>query len=42
MLKTDGTTVSASGGDVRPKGGRKSVLGHSPLTLEAPSVAKRN
>ncbi len=42
QLKTDGTAVSASGGDVRPKGGRKSVLGHSPLRLEAPSVAKRN
>ncbi len=42
MLKTDGTAVSASGGEVRPKGGRKSVLGHSPLRLETPSVAKRN
>ncbi|NES67475.1 MAG: transposase, partial [Okeania sp. SIO2D1] len=26
------------GGEVRPKGGRKSVLRHSPLSSEAPSV----
>lgn len=37
MLQTDGTAVSAVGGDVRPKGGRKSVLRHSPLSTEAPS-----
>jgi putative transposase len=37
MLQTDGTAVSAVGGEVRPKGGRKSVLRHSPLSTEAPS-----
>jgi putative transposase len=36
MLKTDGTAVSASGGEVRPRGGRKSNLRHSPVRLEAP------
>jgi putative transposase len=30
MLQTDGTAVSANGGEVRPKLGRKSVLRHSP------------
>jgi putative transposase len=39
LLKADGTSVSASGGEVRPKGGRKSVLRHSPLKLEAQGVA---
>jgi putative transposase len=38
ILKTDGTAVSASGGEVRPKGGRKSVLRHSPVKLEAPTI----
>lgn len=38
MLQTDGIAVSAVGGEVRPKGGRKSVLRHSPLSTEAPSV----
>jgi putative transposase len=37
MLQTDGTAVSASGEEVRPKGGRKSVLRHSPVRLEAPT-----
>ncbi len=36
MLQTGGTPVSADGGDVRPKGGRKSVLRHSPVKSEAP------
>ena len=35
QLKADGTAVSADGGEVRPKGGRKSVLRHSPLMSEA-------
>ncbi len=34
MLKTDGTSVSAVGGEVRPKAGRKSVLRHSLLSTE--------
>ncbi len=38
MLHTDGTAVSASGGEVRPKGGRKSVLRHSPVNLEASAL----
>ena len=41
QLKTDGTAVSASGGEVRPKGGRKSVLRHSPTKLEAQTSAKQ-
>ncbi len=36
MLQTGGTPVSADGGDVRPKGGRKSVLRQSPVKSEAP------
>jgi putative transposase len=36
ILKTDGTAVSADGGTVRPKGGRKSVLRHEPVKSEAP------
>ncbi len=39
MLQADGAAVSASGGEVRPKGGRKSVLRHSPMNLEAPGAA---
>jgi putative transposase len=39
MLQADGTSVSASGGEVRPKVGRKSVLRHSPVKLEAPGAA---
>lgn len=38
MLQTDGTAVSANGGEVRPKLGRKSVLRHSPTMLEAPAI----
>ena len=38
MLKTDGAAVSAVGGEVRPKGGRKSVLTHSPVSTEADTV----
>ncbi|HEY9742892.1 MAG TPA: RNA-guided endonuclease TnpB family protein [Coleofasciculaceae cyanobacterium] len=34
MLKADGTAVSAVGGGVRPKLGRKSKLRHSPLSTE--------
>ncbi|MBD1806768.1 IS200/IS605 family element transposase accessory protein TnpB [Microcoleus sp. FACHB-SPT15] len=38
MLQTDGTAVSANGGEVRPKLGRKSVLRHSPTMLEAHTI----
>ena len=38
MLKADGTAVSADGGEVRPKGGRKSVLRHSPVISEACTI----
>ena len=38
MLKADGTAVSASGGEVRPTKGRKSVLRHSPVMLEAHTI----
>ncbi|AFZ53051.1 RNA-guided endonuclease InsQ/TnpB family protein [Cyanobacterium aponinum] len=38
-IQTDGTAVSASGGSVRPKGGRKSVLRHEPVKDEAPDSA---
>ena len=36
MLQTDGTAVSAVGGEVRPHSGRQSVLRHSPVSTEAP------
>jgi len=39
LLIVDGTSISADGGEVRPTGGRKSVLRHSPLKSEAPGVA---
>jgi putative transposase len=39
MLKADGSAVSAVGGEVRPKMGRKSHLRHSPMSTEAPSSA---
>jgi putative transposase len=39
LLQVDGTSISAVGGDVRPKGGRKSVLRHSLTSTEAPGVA---
>jgi putative transposase len=38
ILKTDGSAVSAVGGEIRPKGGRKSVLRHSPVSTEAPAI----
>jgi putative transposase len=38
MIQTDGTAVSASGGTVRPKGGRKSVLRHEPVKDEARAI----
>lgn len=41
MLKTDGAAVSADGGEVRPRLGRKSVLRHSPAMLEAHTKSKR-
>ncbi len=34
MLKVDGTSISADGGEVRPKGGRKSILRHSLVKSE--------
>jgi putative transposase len=37
-LQTDGTAVSASGGTVRPKGGRKSILRHEPMNDEAHAI----
>jgi putative transposase len=33
-----GTRTAAEGGEVRPKGGRKSVLRHSPMSSEAPTI----
>jgi putative transposase len=42
MLKAEGSAVSAVGGEVRPKLGRKSKLRHSPVSTEAQGVAKRN
>jgi len=38
MLKAEGSAVSAVGGEVRPKLGRKSKLRHSPMSTEAPSA----
>ncbi|MGL5133304.1 MAG: RNA-guided endonuclease InsQ/TnpB family protein, partial [Planktothrix sp.] len=38
MLKTEGSAVSAVGGDVRPYLGRKSKMGHSPVSTEADTV----
>jgi putative transposase len=38
ILQTDGAAVSANGGEVRPKLGRKSVLRHSPVMLEAYTI----
>lgn len=38
MLQADGSAVSAVGGEVRPKMGRKSHLRHSPMSTEAPSA----
>jgi putative transposase len=39
MLKADGASVSAVGGEVRPKAGRKSVLRRSLMSTEAPDAA---
>lgn len=38
MLKAEGSAVSAVGGEVRPKLGRKSKLRHSPVITEAQTV----
>ncbi|MGF1676552.1 MAG: RNA-guided endonuclease InsQ/TnpB family protein [Rivularia sp. (in: cyanobacteria)] len=38
IIKAEGSAVSAVGGEVRPKMGRKSNLRHSPLSTEAPSA----
>jgi putative transposase len=38
MLQADGTAVSAIGGEVRPRKGRKSNLRHSPVRMEACAV----
>lgn len=38
MLQAEGSAVSAVGGEVRPKMGRKSNLRHSPLSTEAPAI----
>lgn len=38
IIQTDGLAVSASGGTVRPKGGRKSVLRQEPVKDEAPVI----
>ncbi|MDJ0580563.1 RNA-guided endonuclease TnpB family protein [Crocosphaera sp.] len=35
-----GTRTAAEGGEIRPKGGRKSVLRHSPVSSEAPTSTK--
>jgi putative transposase len=40
ILKADGSAVSAVGGEVRPKMGRKSHLRHSPVSTEAPTKLK--
>lgn len=39
MLSVLGTRTAAEGGEVRPKGGRKSVLRHSPMSSEAHTTA---
>jgi putative transposase len=39
MLKAEGSAVSAVGGEVRPKMGRKSHLRHSPVSTEAQTSA---
>lgn len=40
-VKANGTAISAMGGEVRPKKGRKSHLRHSPLRMEACAVCDR-
>ncbi|HEY9779638.1 MAG TPA: RNA-guided endonuclease TnpB family protein [Leptolyngbyaceae cyanobacterium] len=42
ILKAEGSAVSAVGGEVRPKLGRKPKLRHSPVSTEAPSSAEGN
>ncbi|MEH2196617.1 MAG: RNA-guided endonuclease TnpB family protein [Nostoc sp.] len=37
MIKAEGSVVSAVGGEVSPKLGRKSKFGHSPVITEAPT-----
>lgn len=39
QLSVLGTRTAAEGGEVSPKGGRKSVLRHSPVSSEAPPIA---
>ncbi|WP_293062870.1 RNA-guided endonuclease TnpB family protein [Okeania sp. SIO2B3] len=39
QLSVLGTRTAAEGGEVRPKAGRKSVLRHSPVSSEAPTLA---
>jgi putative transposase len=38
QLSVLGIRTAAEGGEVRPKGGRKSVLRHSPLSSEAHAI----
>lgn len=40
MLKAEGSAVSAVGGEVRPRLGRKSKLRHSPMSTETPASTK--
>lgn len=40
MLKAEGSAVSAVGGEVRPKLGRKSKLRHSPMSTESQASTK--
>jgi putative transposase len=40
QILVSGTGTTAEGGDVRPKGGRKSVLRHSPVNSEASTSAQ--
>ncbi|PPJ64865.1 transposase, partial [Cuspidothrix issatschenkoi CHARLIE-1] len=37
-IKAEGAAVSAVGGEIRPKLGRKSKLRHSPVSTEANTV----
>jgi putative transposase len=42
MIKAEGSAVSAVGGEIRPKLGRKSKLRHSPVSTEAtPTLRER-
>ena len=38
VIKAEGSAVSAVGGEIRPKLGRKSKLRHSPVSTEADTV----